>query len=475
MSSAPRASRASLVLCIVTSVAVAIAGIAGATAALAQQLPFSGDWLSDGYGYCARIDDAQFTLFQVTPISARKEFSATRQPAPSAGAPALFALPNGAAEFTLVASGADGFAMQQPGAASTILFRRVAHAPDVVGKDVPDDPETNFEVFWRTFAIHYPFFALRGVDWNATRAQYRPKVTKTTTPAELFATFQAMIEPLHDAHTSIRAPSIHQEFGGSKVVDHPLDLKGRDAALAVIDKNYVRDRLEVGCNGHVKYGELDGKTGYLRIDGFGNYAAPLARPGFAAILEALDTTLDAAMKSFAGKESLVIDVRVNGGGSDVLGVAVASRLTDRDYVAFTKRTRNDPEHLPDGDQGWTAPQTTHVVPSTRPRFLGRVFLLTGPNSFSAAETFTMALMGRTPHVVRVGESTQGVYSDVLGRTLPNGWEFGLPNEVFLDAENHHYEKRGVPPDHEVAVFDPEDLKAGKDRAIEKVFELIDEG
>jgi hypothetical protein len=459
-------------------VVVAAAGIAGTTAS-AQQLPFSGDWLSDGYGYCARIDDAQLTLFQVTPISARREFSAKRQPAPSAGGTQLFALPNGAYEFTLVASGADGFAMQQPGAASTILFRRVAHAPDVVGKDVPDDPETNFEVFWQTFAIHYPFFALRGVDWNATRAQYRPKVTKTTTPAELFAIFQAMIEPLHDAHTSVRAPAINQMFSGSKVVAHPLDLKARDQALAVIDKNYVQGRLEVGCNGHLKYGELDGKTGYLRIDGFGNYTAPLARPGFAALLEALDGTLDAAMKSFAGKESLVIDVRVNGGGSDVLGVAVASRLTDRDYVAFTKRTRNDPDHwpdhLPDGDQGWTAPQTTHVVPSTRPRFLGRVFLLTGPNSISAAETFTMALLGRAPHVIRVGESTQGVYSDILDRTLPNGWEFGLPNEVFLDAENHHYEKRGVPPDHEVAVFDPEDLKAGKDRAIEKVFELIDEG
>jgi hypothetical protein len=33
----------------------------------------------------------------------------------------------------------------------------------------------------------------------------------------------------------------------------------------------------------------------------------------------------------------------------------------------------------------------------------------------------------------------------------------------------------VRPDEEVEVFAPEDLKAGKDRAIERVFELIDEG
>jgi hypothetical protein len=44
---------------------------------------------------------------------------------------------------------------------------------------------------------------------------------------------------------------------------------------------------------------------------------------------------------------------------------------------------------------------------------------------SAAETFTQALMGRTPHVLRIGENTQGVFCDVLGRHLPNGWNFGL--------------------------------------------------
>ena len=33
----------------------------------------------------------------------------------------------------------------------------------------------------------------------------------------------------------------------------------------------------------------------------------------------------------------------------------------------------------------------------------------------------MALMERRPRVTRVGENTQGVFSDVLDRRLPNGW------------------------------------------------------
>ena len=57
--------------------------------------------------------------------------------------------------------------------------------------------------------------------------------------------------------------------------------------------------------------------------------------------------------------------------------------------------------------------------------------LTGIHSVSAAETFTQALINREPAVTRIGQNTQGVFSDVLGRRLPNGWRFGLPNERFV--------------------------------------------
>jgi hypothetical protein len=49
---------------------------------------------------------------------------------------------------------------------------------------------------------------------------------------------------------------------------------------------------------------------------------------------------------------------------------------------------------------------------------------------SAAETFTQALMRRRPKIVRVGENTQGVFSDVLGRRLPNGMAARLTRPVF---------------------------------------------
>jgi C-terminal processing protease CtpA/Prc len=93
--------------------------------------------------------------------------------------------------------------------------------------------------------------------------------------------------------------------------------------------------------------------------------------------------------------------------------------------------------------------------------------LIGPLTISAGETFTQALMGRTPRVIRIGEHTQGVFSDVLVRRLPNGWTFGLPNEVFRTPERTTFDGPGIPPDIMVAVFADEDVKAGRDPGIER--------
>ena len=74
-------------------------------------------------------------------------------------------------------------------------------------------------------------------------------------------------------------------------------------------------------------------------------------------------------------------------------------------------------------------------------------------------------------MIRVGENTQGVFSDVLGRRLPNGWTFGLPNERFV-TDGKTYDGDGIPPDVPVPVFPHSDLDAGRDGALEKGLELL---
>ena len=75
-------------------------------------------------------------------------------------------------------------------------------------------------------------------------------------------------------------------------------------------------------------------------------------------------------------------------------------------------------------------------------------------------------------MIRIGQNTQGVFSDVLRRRLPNGWEFGLPNELFLDEHERDYDGAGIAPDHRIPVFEQADLDAERDPAAEKALEEI---
>lgn len=116
-----------------------------------------------------------------------------------------------------------------------------------------------------------------------------------------------------------------------------------------------------------------------------------------------------------------------------------SRLTAAPYTAYAKVARSDP-----GDPTkLTEPQASVVCRARAPVGAGRWSSFTSRYSVSAAETFTQALMGRRPAITRVGENTQGVFSDVLGRTLPNGWRMGLPNELFLTEQGTSFDGPGT--------------------------------
>jgi len=319
------------------------------------------------------------------------------------------------------------------------------------------------------------------MDWLAVDKRFRPQVTPGTKPEELFRILSEMIDPLHDAHTFIEAKSIQKRFHGFRPSADPMQRKNAARITEIIEKKYVSGGLRDFCNKKLQFGLMpssqDAKLsnserharadtiGYLRIRSFSGYSMDRE---FVEQLDALESALDEIFKDSAKLTGLVIDVRINGGGSDVFGVSIVSRLATQEYLAYSKVIRND-IHDPDHR---TAPQPILVHVSQRPGFHGPVVLLTSADSVSAAETFTMALLDRQPHVVRVGASTQGVFSDVLDRQLPNGWSFGLPNEIYLTKDGKAFDAKGVPPDIEVPIFPTEDLANGRDSALEKALELL---
>jgi C-terminal processing protease CtpA/Prc len=210
---------------------------------------------------------------------------------------------------------------------------------------------------------------------------------------------------------------------------------------------------------------LDQAVGYLSITAFYGYAEGSTYEGE---LRALRLALDSIFQNANTLNGLVIDVRLNHGGDDPLGIEIASRFTDSRYLAYAKEARNNRT----GPLRFTVPQQIWVEPSSQPGFHGDIILLTGPDTVSAGETFAMALVGRKPRILRIGANTQGVFSDVLNRTLPNGWTFRLPNEIYLTADGKAFDGTGLPPDVPVHFFMHEDLNIGRDAALEEAQNVL---
>jgi C-terminal processing protease CtpA/Prc len=172
----------------------------------------------------------------------------------------------------------------------------------------------------------------------------------------------------------------------------------------------------------------------------------------------------ARRKSDAAR-GLIIDVRVSTGGHNPLGLQVASRITRRPYVAYGVEARG-----PEAEQ-YSDRQSAWIHPHRGPVYTGPVVLLTSRYTVSAHETFTQALLGRTPEVIRVGENTQGAISDHMFRSLPNGWIFSLPTQRFF-SQGVAFDGAGVPPTVRVPVLTPEELKRGEDAAFDRAVALL---
>lgn len=442
---------------------VAAAVVAAPWVAVAQQRNL---WLSDGYGLLFDAGPDTLRAFEVTSVSCIPSFTASAVTAPP-GVSAAYRL-NGAPITVLLLPDkvTSGMRFHLNGAASDVVLHRAPEKPAVCNQPTPNTPISNFDVFTRTWAEQYGFFDLKRVDWAAIVAANRGKVTNSTPPKELFAVLQGMIEPLHDAHTYIGSPDDNAlRFSGFRQASDAIPRDQFPRFLAIVDR-YLAVPLQRFCQGQLEFAMLTNDIGYLRIRSFSRYAAD---GSFDSGLIALEAALDTIFAGASSWKGLVTDVRLNGGGADPFGLAIAGRLTSKDYIAYAKEARLDPRD----PSKWTPGQTSWVRATTRPSFRGPVVHLTGIHSVSAAETFTQALLDREPKVIRVGQNTQGVFSDVLGRRLPNGWRFGLPNERFI-TDGKSYDGTGIPPTIRVPVFSAADLDAGRDSAIEKALEMFGE-
>lgn len=204
-----------------------------------------------------------------------------------------------------------------------------------------------------------------------------------------------------------------------------------------------------------EYRELDGKTGLIEFRSFSD------RKAFGKFLTKTFTRI---RKS--GIEDLIINIRENGGGNSSLGDDLIGYIYDKPYSQIDKMlVKLSDDVIEDGWGSWmdqdtlekyrgivyTSPRHMRDPGHNELRFTGRVYLLTGPDSFSSANMFASAFKCYGMGTI-IGEETGGLtvsYGDVRSYRLPNTRiSFGCSFKQFFEACGSQ-NGRGVIPDHRV--------------------------
>ncbi len=406
-----------------------------------------GVWQSIGYGQIIEIANDRFSLKDVTTISCLTT---------SEGNLSEFGNRIHVKNDTLTII--DGINIYN--------FLRLKNVPssceNEIQKDKIKDPIYNFEVLATTLNDHYAYFNLRKVNWDSLYNISKNKITIKTTEAELYIIMEDMLDSFNDGHISLSATeeiemavealrkqtikeeSKVQKYGDFKVAslvrNHYLGNKkltknSKVMHWGIIDNNigYIQVNLMMG---HAYIESIDSLTGndYWRAY-FQNFEDLTSEAHTGLELEGLNNTLNNVMKDLNNTNAIILDVRFNGGGKDEVALDIMKRFNPQKHKVFSKKANYK--------KGYSSANYI-MLENSENAYLKPVYLLTSQQSASATEIMILSSLGLS-HVTRIGSRTEGVFSDVLDKVLPNGWEFGLSNEVYLDNDGNNYEGKGISP------------------------------
>jgi hypothetical protein len=187
-------------------------------------------------------------------------------------------------------------------------------------------------------------------------------------------------------------------------------------------------------------GRWDDGIGYLAI---ASWVRNKVEDG-KSIVDAFDAVRDT--------QALIIDVRANSGGDERLAQQLAGCFISERQL-YGKHVYRDPKSA----TGFTAPRERWFEPNPdRPRYEGKVAVLSGPAVMSSCESFLL-MMKTVPGTVIVGDASQGSSGNPKPHDLRNGVTILLPSWKDMTADGRELEGVGVGPDIEVKAT-PADFK-----------------
>jgi C-terminal peptidase prc len=385
-----------------------------------------------------------------------------------------------------------------------------------------------FDEVWEAIAARYYDPSLRGLDWAALRAKFRPQAAEARGTSALYVVLRRMIAHLDDPHTRVYAPEETSDWSAPRFVAVGLSVREIAGELVVVRVERRSEAERAGVRAGDVVESVGGETvssvlarrlqeqptgtqkttGTARLlavskvfDGPRDTVVPVVfrgsdgrarsvhlrrelrtrapelrarRVGGRFGLIQFNTFTPATAAEFARSlnhelreaRALIVDLRENGGGESEAMNDIASIFLGAGLPLgkFTARTGRTESE----------PHTRSTMLSMAdalPRSRLPLIVLTGARTASASEIFVAALRERGRARI-IGETTCGCVLAIRRRQqLSDGGALDISEMDFHTALGVRLEGNGMTPDEKI-IPTRQDVRAGRDRVLERAIEIL---
>ena len=462
------------------------------------QKKIQGYWLQQGYGIYLEITDSVYKFYDVTKISCQQSASPVLNHW-SGSLKSLLDL------YHIEKISREEMTLKY--GITSYEFKRLKVPLSICQQPIKfsEDPVLNFDILWRTFKENYAYARLRKVNWDKLYKKYRPLISKQTTNLQLYGYFRDMLAAIEDAHISLRVPNdLETTYAQSKTssVNKPKRYQynyptARYLAQQQVTKMFPQVTFKRFHKDLLMWGKLNQRVGYIQVNAMNGFSLGVNIPDslfppqywakhwgqivaslkkgktigqyFRDEIRGVNVMIDSVIQALSSTSAIILDVRFNNGGTDQVALDILSRFVQEKATVFSKKVWNKNNYL--------AKQDIVVQPAPK-TYQGKIAILTSRQTASSAETLVLSSLA-LPSIVRIGSPTMGVFSDVLQKQLPNGWKFGLSNEIYQSNIHQNYEHQGIPPKYLIeypknamAFFETIYAQKNTDLAIQKALDLL---
>ncbi|HVS18983.1 MAG TPA: S41 family peptidase [Planctomycetota bacterium] len=302
----------------------------------------------------------------------------------------------------------------------------------------PIDAETALAAFDEVYAAfsegYAGFVLLPKLDWKQLGKRYREQAAEVGTLWELGFVLGDLLAHLEDLHVWVR---VGEQFVPGYNRERPLNGNWNATQKLANARQKSGDQFV--------WGITDDGIGYLGVHGLGDQKLP--------------ERVDQALERMAETWALIVDLRFNGGGDEIMAQQIAGRFVDRERVYSTSQYRDGPDL---DDLGPRFDRT--FAPRGPWRYEAPVVLLQGRKTMSSAES--MALMfAQCPQVTTLGDTTAGSSANPRRIELACGITVNQPRWLDRDPEGNPIEHVGVAPKERVEAL-PVDFDDEHDPVLE---------